>query len=927
MFGEENQLGIVPRAAEYIFQCLAGHASDVAIRCSFLEIYLDSIRDLGKVYASAIGGGSVSQFMKTSDVFNSIAKKRQDPYLSRAFSKNIQDSNPVLKDLQAEYKSMNLAIHEDIEGNVFVKDLCVVDVTTVEEVMSIITMGLRLRATHETKMNLVSSRSHTVFTIQVIQSDSRGGDATSGMLNLVDLAGSERLKRSESQGQRLKEALHINSSLTCLGKVVMALDPSSDRSHIPYRESKLTRMLQNSLGGNSYTVLLAAIHPNPEYYEECLSTLQFANRCRNVRNNPRVNYVTNADGIEDNARKVKRMQEEITSLRQKLAQQGNRVSMMGGPLGDGSMDKEKEATVFSHRVQQILKKLNMECNVGEHGSLDLEDGRRISSDDVQECFAAGTLAAAKAMGINLSEGMAAFLGALGAAGAGMSSSEAEALKAKNKELMVELRDLKDLMKDRKLKLDEAERNCKIFEVELNRLRALSAHGDYSHKKEINDLEKLYRSQEEILKNKQEQEMRTIVEQNKKLLSQSNTVVQNLPKALRVHTETIKRKEEAKEGYEVSMKAAFQKHLTELDESRVNELEAMKQQYEYWLKQKDDILAEFVTGFNTYRNRKSSHLRSCEKEMATMLAHIERSDNILKNVENGRYFMQHKHNILSAYNEESSAIQDQKLAGSMDSNRTGVTSVIFPRGQVLSSAGNSRPNSGRSGIGEYKRPASATANRGASSSVTNTPVTTNATTVDVSIPVFRSLKDLYPLASRIVLKYKKRNDKEDAAKSEAIDQALYRAKGKTGRTGGDLGAAESTYIPDMDPELQEYVRDLLMSPSKDKMRILGNKVNRVSENQASEYREGCKTSAPVPPKSRPKSASTMSPNRVTAARVTLSSAEKDSSDAAAGLAAAYRGDDDGYIQADDECLGQLTVLLMFFSRISILILTIKSCFGR
>lgn len=96
----------------------------------------------------------------------------------------------------------------------------------------------------------VSSRSHTVFTINVVQRDRHSADAVKGMLNLVDLAGSERIKKSESSGMRLKEALHINTSLTALGKVVLALDPSNGISHVPYRDSKLTRLLQNSLGGN-----------------------------------------------------------------------------------------------------------------------------------------------------------------------------------------------------------------------------------------------------------------------------------------------------------------------------------------------------------------------------------------------------------------------------------------------------------------------------------------------------------------------------------------------------------------------------------------------------------------------------------------------------------------------------------------------------
>jgi hypothetical protein len=145
---------------------------------------------------------------------------------------------------------MNYEIHEDLDHNVFVKDLALIPVTTTEEAMSVINMGLALRATHETKINEVSSRSHTVFTINVVQRDRHSAEAVKGMLNLVDLAGSERIKKSESSGMRLKEALHINTSLTALGKVVLALDPEQGVSHVPYRDSKLTRLLQNSLGGN-----------------------------------------------------------------------------------------------------------------------------------------------------------------------------------------------------------------------------------------------------------------------------------------------------------------------------------------------------------------------------------------------------------------------------------------------------------------------------------------------------------------------------------------------------------------------------------------------------------------------------------------------------------------------------------------------------
>eukprot|EP00606_Chrysophyceae_sp_TOSAG23-5_P000164 GSChrysophyteH2.ASY1.ANO1.1021.1 assembled CDS len=267
IFGEDAEVrGVIPRSVESFFKKLESLSAtkEVAMVCSFLEVYNDQIRDLGKAY-----------------LFN----------------------------------TMNYEIREDVEGNVFVQDLSMVPVNTLEEVSSMINMGVKVRATHETSMNANSSRSHTVFTITIIQKDRETGDTITGMLNLVDLAGSERLKKTESQGVRLKEALHINTSLTALSKVIMSLDPSSDSSHVPFRDSKLTRILQNSLGGNSFTTVLAAIHPNPAYYEECLSTLQFANRCRNVKNNPRVNYVSEN---EDKDRKIKRLQDEIKELTRKM---------------------------------------------------------------------------------------------------------------------------------------------------------------------------------------------------------------------------------------------------------------------------------------------------------------------------------------------------------------------------------------------------------------------------------------------------------------------------------------------------------------------------------------------------------------------------------------------------------------------------------
>eukprot|EP00981_Chlorochromonas_danica_P004578 scaffold912_cov187-Ochromonas_danica.AAC.56 len=174
MFGNEGEIrGIIPRSIEYLFQALAKRSvtSEVAMVCSFLEIYNDQIRDLGKAYLVAMGvesSTSLALYEKTSEIFENLAGKRGNPYFAPAFHRpgsalaNSVETRPGLKEVQDEFNTMNYEIREDNDGNVFVKDLSLVPVTTMEEVISMINMGLRVRATHETKMNAVSSRSHTV---------------------------------------------------------------------------------------------------------------------------------------------------------------------------------------------------------------------------------------------------------------------------------------------------------------------------------------------------------------------------------------------------------------------------------------------------------------------------------------------------------------------------------------------------------------------------------------------------------------------------------------------------------------------------------------------------------------------------------------------------------------------------------------------
>ena len=176
----------------------------------------------------------------------------------------------------------------------YVKDLTSFVVKSVAEIRQVLEVGKKNRTVGATLMNADSSRSHSIFTITVETSEVLEGEAEEdahirvGKLNLVDLAGSERQGKTGATGDRLKEATKINMSLSALGNVISALVDGKS-AHIPYRDSKLTRLLQDSLGGNTKTVMVANLGPADYNFDETMSTLRYANRAKNIKNKPKIN--------------------------------------------------------------------------------------------------------------------------------------------------------------------------------------------------------------------------------------------------------------------------------------------------------------------------------------------------------------------------------------------------------------------------------------------------------------------------------------------------------------------------------------------------------------------------------------------------------------------------------------------------------------
>lgn len=214
--------------------------------------------------------------------------------------------------------STNLQIREDIKTGVYVENLKQIEVKTVHDVVQLLIQGASHRKVAATNMNSESSRSHSVFSCTVEsrwQSDSLS-KVRVGRLHLVDLAGSERQSSSGAEGDRLKEAANINKSLSTLGLVIMTLVDIAHgkQRHVPYRDSKLTFLLQDSLGGNSKTTIIATISPANGSALETMSTLKFAQRAKLIKNNAHINEDSSGD-VNALRREIQQLKEELKHLK------------------------------------------------------------------------------------------------------------------------------------------------------------------------------------------------------------------------------------------------------------------------------------------------------------------------------------------------------------------------------------------------------------------------------------------------------------------------------------------------------------------------------------------------------------------------------------------------------------------------------------
>uniref|UniRef100_A0A8C3S5S9 Kinesin-like protein n=1 Tax=Chelydra serpentina TaxID=8475 RepID=A0A8C3S5S9_CHESE len=215
-----------------------------------------------------------------------------------------------------------LAIREDPEKGVVVQSLSFHQPKSAEQLLEMLASGNRNRTQHPTDANATSSRSHAVFQIYVKQQDRVIGitqDLQVAKMSLIDLAGSERASTTNTKGERLREGANINRSLLALINVINALaDAKSRKSHIPYRDSKLTRLLKDSLGGNCRTIMIAAISPSALAYEDTYNTLKYANRAKEIKLSLKSNVLSLDCHITKYAAICEQLKAEVANLQEKL---------------------------------------------------------------------------------------------------------------------------------------------------------------------------------------------------------------------------------------------------------------------------------------------------------------------------------------------------------------------------------------------------------------------------------------------------------------------------------------------------------------------------------------------------------------------------------------------------------------------------------
>ncbi|KAK9172105.1 Kinesin motor domain protein [Cryptosporidium meleagridis] len=330
IIGDNEKMGVIPRMVHDVFETISNAEEHIEfqLKVSICEVYMERIRDL----------------------------------------------------LDTSGTKSNLRIHEDKIHGIYVKDLSEYFVTSPEEVFELMALGHKHRAVASTNMNSYSSRSHLIFMLQLQQKNVFDSSIKVGKLFLVDLAGSEKISKTGAEGLTLDEAKTINKSLSCLGNVINALTDNT-KNFIPYRDSKLTRILQNSLGGNSLTALIVTCSPSIVNESETIGTLRFGIRAKMVKNAPKVNQQYS----------VEQLQVLLNSAQRKLAERNNYiqtleelVKKLGGELPENKPSGDKGGSIILNSSLNFGERKELQEGVVPGSEKSTLNGRALDGDELDE---------------------------------------------------------------------------------------------------------------------------------------------------------------------------------------------------------------------------------------------------------------------------------------------------------------------------------------------------------------------------------------------------------------------------------------------------------------------------------------------------------------------------------------------------------------
>eukprot|EP00400_MALV-I_sp_L67-5_P000843 gene843-933_t len=620
--------GMLARMSEYLFENTAKKHSykEIGVTVSFMEIYNNRIRDLGRAYVngdnSATGprefkiaqrptptkgllssrnnrpgsanyGGrySVPLISARSDSTNSsnggMPRRPQSAGASGAVRKVNKAGDAIVPDPSLD--SQDLVIWESDQNQVSVKELSLIPVRSITEVNEVLEQGIKLRNKQEKKLNANSKKSHTIFSVTVVQRDRGAPNAEpiSATLHLVECAGSERSAKSKSEGKRFEEAVQINSSLSTLQSVICGLSTDiSDCSNLNYKGSKLTRVLQNSLDAKSFVSVIANINPEMESYQESLRTLQFIENCKAP--NLRKSNVHNDPEKASQDRRICRLLSEISDLKQQndvaKANFNSKVDYLcqtvdaEPPPGFFKSTERADFQAETHRINEELKKVKMEA------------------DQKVELHRQAARSA----------------------------------------------------------MDQVEKTVKAFDQCLWNQR----QKDEKHRKQcIAIQEKNYLLQEDIkmaeFKHEQELQNRTvefsadikkIIEQTREIVEEKDSLFKKIPEVLKDTKHSVAVNEQIWSDRMEQTKREHSDHVTSMKESLLEQKDNMEKQYQQFLKTKDDDCREWMKWFEKYRAKKKGDILQYQVDLVNCYELCQSLSQVIEDIEKGRYPSQYQSGI-------------------------------------------------------------------------------------------------------------------------------------------------------------------------------------------------------------------------------------------------------------------------------------------